>query len=438
MATRKKPAVFPQTQGEEFVRDTYRLLLDREPDPEGIEAHLEAMAHGVSRERLFFEVRVSPEGCRRSVPVLNLRLGEIRARDLLALKGVCFADGLYLALLGRTPDDAEAAAVLQALAQGSPRESLMGAVAESEEAKALGTVLTGLRRAQASGRAKLVLGRVPGLGGVLRRHEARAQSGRRAGGSRGGASQLQLDGLARRVGLLEQDNALEELRREVDQLRGEVQVLTLQLERRDSLADCAAFRAFADRERGSREDVLEQLAAYDGVIAQVRETNGKDLYAADLGCGRGEWLEKLTGLGISALGVDRDETALRLCGERGLETVRADLLTWLRACASASLDLVTLFRTAEYLPSGELAQALAECHRVLRPGGALIVETLNPESPDVAAGGFALDPTRVTPLPPALLEALVRGSGFAQTALLPEGTRGEKPRVYAAVAFREA
>ena len=29
MATRKKPAVFPQTQGEEFVRDTYRLLLDR-------------------------------------------------------------------------------------------------------------------------------------------------------------------------------------------------------------------------------------------------------------------------------------------------------------------------------------------------------------------------------------------------------------------------
>ena len=88
--------------------------------------------------------------------------------------------------------------------------------------------------------------------------------------------------------------------------------------------------------------------------------------------------------------------------------------------------------------AGELAQALAECHRVVRPGGALIVETLNPENPDVAAGGFALDPTRFTPLPPALLEALVRGSGFAQTAQLPEGTRGEKPRVYAAVAFREA
>ncbi len=430
MAKPIKPVKLPESRDEAFVRDTYRLLLGREPDEGGVQAHLHAMAHGVSRERLFFEVRVSPEGCRKAVPVEDLRIGSIRARDLLALDGVCFADGLYLALLGRTPGDEELSAVLKALSQGTPRESLAGAVAESKEAREVGTVLTGLRRTQASRKAKGALGRVPVAGGLVRMLD-----GRGGGAARNSVSQVQLDTLTRRIRLLEEDDRVRALTLEVEQLRGEVQALALQLERRDSLADCAAFRQFAEARRGSREEVLARLALYDGVIDRVRAGSEGELSAVDLGCGRGEWLEKLAGLGISGLGVDIDGDALRACEDRGLLTVRADLRTWLRDCASESADLITLFRVAEYLPAGTLAEALSECARALRPGGALIVETLNPENPAVAAGGFALDPTRKTPLPPALLEALVRGSGFAETALLPPGTDAE---VYAVVAFRQA
>lgn len=432
MATQTKAVRLPDTRDEAFVRDTYRLLLGREPDKEGIRAHLDAMSHGVSRERLFFEVRVSPEGCRTAVPVEGLRIGSIRAAELLALDGVCFADGLYLALLGRTPGEAEMGEVLKALTHGTPRESLCGAAAQSKEAREVGTVLTGLRRAQASRKVKNVLSRVPVARRVVRRLDARPA---RSGGPRRGVSQVQHDTLARRVRLLEEDDGVRVLTREVEQLRGEVQALRLQLERRDSLAECAAFRAFRDARRGSREEVLARLSLYDGVIGRVRRSGGELLSAVDLGCGRGEWLEKLSGLGFSVLGVDVDDDALATCEERGLLTARADLTAWLRNCASASVDLLSLFRVAEYLPAGTLAEVLTECGRVLRPGGALIVETLNPEHPAVAAGGFALDPTRVTPLPPALLEALVKGCVSAETARLPEEPC---PEVYAVVAFRQA
>jgi O-antigen chain-terminating methyltransferase len=53
----------------------------------------------------------------------------------------------------------------------------------------------------------------------------------------------------------------------------------------------------------------------------------------------------------------------------------------------------------------------------LRPGGALIFETPNPNNVNVATSGFYLDPTHRAPLPPLLLEFMLSRAGFIEVEI---------------------
>jgi SAM-dependent methyltransferase len=65
------------------------------------------------------------------------------------------------------------------------------------------------------------------------------------------------------------------------------------------------YRAFEERYRGSRDLIKGRLQAYVPFVKPLL-----DIYpnaeAIDLGCGRGEWLEVLKGLGYKPTGVDLD------------------------------------------------------------------------------------------------------------------------------------
>ena len=424
MTNQPQPAAIPGTEGEEFVRDCYRLLLHRDADEEGLAAHLGALKRGLSRERLFYEMRTCPEGFRVRVPVQGLRIGSIRARDLLRQDGAAFLDAVYLALVGRTPSDAEVSAGLRTLGQGAARESVIGVIAASPEAAAVGTRLLGLRSAKVIRKAKNGIRRIGFAGRLIdrvRRHKsARAVRGDAARAPlssrlrRGRSNLMHINSLADRVDRLERD-----LRDQADSLRGELRLYEVMRERSGALRTNIAYKQFEDEMRGSREEIMGRLEAYGDVIRRVRERCGEQLFALDLGCGRGEWLELLkTRHGIASLGVDSDPTMLRDCEARGLMTVQADLLAHLRSRASGSVDIVTLFQVAEHLPVSVLLDTLTECLRVLRPGGALIVETPNPENLIVGACNFHMDPTHITKLPPPLLKILVEGAGFAETEIL--------------------
>lgn len=172
------------------------------------------------------------------------------------------------------------------------------------------------------------------------------------------------------------------------------------------------YRAFEEKYRGSRDLIRSRLNFYRPFIEALQQIC-PGAPGLDLGCGRGEWLELLGEMGIAARGVDLDDAMLASCRRRGLDVQTQDALEALRQCADASQALVTGFHLAEHLPFDVLRELVQEAHRVLAPGGLLILETPNPENISVATNSFFLDPSHERPLPPQLLEFIPVYFGFA-------------------------
>jgi SAM-dependent methyltransferase len=103
----------------------------------------------------------------------------------------------------------------------------------------------------------------------------------------------------------------------------------------------------------------------------------------DIACGCGEVVYALERAGFSNTG------GVDLCKEeveKGRDFVRAelhhaDVLSYLRGCAPASLDFITALNFLEHLPKDALYQVLGECRRVLSPSGTLVALVPNALSP---------------------------------------------------------
>jgi O-antigen chain-terminating methyltransferase len=72
----------------------------------------------------------------------------------------------------------------------------------------------------------------------------------------------------------------------------------------------------------------------------------------------------------------------------------------------------------EHLTAQEAADLALLARDKLRPGGKLLIETVNPQSLYVFAHPFYVDPTHERPVHPAYLEFLVREAGFESIELL--------------------
>ena len=103
----------------------------------------------------------------------------------------------------------------------------------------------------------------------------------------------------------------------------------------------------------------------------------------DVGCGRGELVIHSVLQGAEAVGIDYAEEAVRIAQEMLAshpaeirERAQARLMN-ARALEfeDESFDLAFMSDIVEHLYPPELAEALRETHRVLRPGGRLIVHT---------------------------------------------------------------
>lgn len=177
------------------------------------------------------------------------------------------------------------------------------------------------------------------------------------------------------------------------------------------------YLRFEERFRGAPEEIKQRLSAYLPTTVQVQALYPNGL-AIDVGCGRGEWLELMQSQGFEVLGIDTNADMVASCHAKGLNAECADAFEKLATFESESVALVSGFHIAEHLPFDTLMGLMKEAHRVLKPGGLLILETPNPENLNVGLWTFYMDPTHRHPIPPLLLQFLGEEAGFAENRIL--------------------
>jgi SAM-dependent methyltransferase len=162
---------------------------------------------------------------------------------------------------------------------------------------------------------------------------------------------------------------------------------------------------FEEHFRGSEDEIRRRQKA-DAALFK-----GAPGPVADLGCGRGEFLEALAGEGVKGIGCDANPVMAARAKEKKLAVDAADLFAWLAARPDGSLGGVTAFQVVEHLPPSSLFTLVELASAKLAPGGRVLFETVNPESV-YAMRWFWMDLTHVRPVPAPSLAQLLTASGF--------------------------
>lgn len=136
----------------------------------------------------------------------------------------------------------------------------------------------------------------------------------------------------------------------------------------------------------------------------------------DVGCGRGEFLELMREAGIEAKGLDLDFDMTLICKEKGLDVTHCDALSYLADVPDGSIGGIFSAQVIEHLTSAQLNTLIALASRKLRPGGSLVLETLNPESLFVHYKWFWMDPSHVRLTHPQTLKFLLESAGFSEVS----------------------
>ena len=201
----------------------------------------------------------------------------------------------------------------------------------------------------------------------------------------------------------------------VQRVHGVHDVQRVHTERREPLEHAEPFErldaykyvGFEDQFRGSREVIRARFESYLPLFA------GRAV-VLDVGCGRGEFLELLAAAGITARGIDLNHAMAEDCRARGLDVKEADAVGHLSALPDSSLGGIFSAQVVEHLQPGYLLRFLELAFHKLKPGGRVVLETLNPACWVAFFESYIRDITHVWPLHPETLKYLVAASGFTK------------------------
>ncbi|MCX4580262.1 class I SAM-dependent methyltransferase [Streptomyces sp. NBC_01571] len=152
-----------------------------------------------------------------------------------------------------------------------------------------------------------------------------------------------------------------------------------------------------------------------GVFAELVRASG-DGRVADLGCGPGHITAYLDGLGLAAFGVDASPAMIELARQEH-PGLRFDVGSMAALdIADGALDGVLSRWSIIHTPPPELPVVLAEFHRVLAPGGHLLVGFSASDDPSHPTQVFDHAVVPAHRWWPDHLAALLRESGLAEVA----------------------
>jgi SAM-dependent methyltransferase len=174
--------------------------------------------------------------------------------------------------------------------------------------------------------------------------------------------------------------------------------------------DAYKYVGFEDQFRGSRDAIRERFESY----VPLFENRSPVL---DVGCGRGEFLDLLTSRGIVARGIDLNHEMAEGCRARGLDVTEADAVGYVSTLEDGSLGGIFSAQVVEHLEPSYLLRFLELSFHKLKPGGRLVLETLNPACWVAFFDSYIRDITHVWPLHPETLKYLVVASGFSAATI---------------------
>ena len=407
----------------DFVRNAYRAVLRREPDPNAAQWR-EALYRGtLSKVDVIAGLRASPEGRAAGVRIRGLRLAAlVRRMKRVPLLGSLFGIGFHLLrlpVLARSIERQEVALLQRATAMRATVDEMAASVearfnqaiaAASESTAATAEALSRLER-EKSPRAlpAILVSRVVSL-----QSEVQTVSD----GTRAGLEELRRQ-LAASLGTLNRAaSRVEEL-----DLRLASRIAELEKAARGEPRLAADTRldefylAFEDRMRGTQEDVRNRVSVYVPYVTKAGAGTAR-APVLDLGSGRGEWLEVLREAGLEARGVDMNAAMARDCRARGLDVTEGDALEYLARLPDRSLGAVTGMHVVEHFTFRQRIALLDQALRVLVPGGLAILETPNPENLTVGGNTFWTDPTHISPIPPQAMQVIAELRGFHPVEIL--------------------
>lgn len=174
--------------------------------------------------------------------------------------------------------------------------------------------------------------------------------------------------------------------------------------------DAFKYLGFEDQFRGSPETIRARLADYLPLFEGAGDV-------VDLGCGRGEFLDLLREQGLAARGVDLNHEMAETSRARGFDVAEQDALGFLAAQPDASIGGLFAAQVVEHLEPGYLMRLIETGFHKLRPGGLIVLETINAACWLAFFESYIRDLTHVRPLHPETLQYLMRASGFSQVEI---------------------
>ena len=171
---------------------------------------------------------------------------------------------------------------------------------------------------------------------------------------------------------------------------------------------------------GSEQRSFRRGKGFLGRISKLLNEAPSQIRLLDVGCSSGAFLNTAVSLGFPAEGIEPAPKAAAAALASGLN-VRQGFLQE-AGYADGQFDAATLFEVIEHLQ--QPLALLQEAHRILRPGGILLIGTGNADSWSMAALGerweylnIAKHGGHVSFFTPSSITALAKSSGFSVVAV---------------------